>query len=130
MPAPQSLQRPRRTSQETMGMLSYARMDAPHEPHALGGDTTERPAGTRKITTLRKEPMREPKTPRSTAGMSTASQVAVGDQGARLWTGQRGNDRPGAEIVARDADLSEGIDRVVDNRAVGPRVELAVPGEV
>lgn len=45
-------------------MLSHGRIRAAQEPHALGGDTIERPAGIRKITTFKNEPNNKPVDPR------------------------------------------------------------------
>jgi hypothetical protein len=41
-------------------MLSYQRMAAPHRGHDEPGDTIERPAGRRAMTTLRKLPIAPP----------------------------------------------------------------------
>src|SRR5690242_495304 len=50
-------QRPRRSSQETTGMLSRHESSVPQLMHADGGDTTERCSGTRAATTFRNDPM-------------------------------------------------------------------------
>src|SRR5262249_51964353 len=56
----QSRQRPRRTSHETSGTLSYQRISCPHDMHADGGRTIERFNGTRAATTFRKLPSASP----------------------------------------------------------------------
>ena len=58
----QARHRARRASHDTIGMLSYQRMGAPHSGHADGGCTMLRSMGKRAITTLRKLPMISPKT--------------------------------------------------------------------
>src|ERR671914_2681525 len=69
--APQWRQRPRRTSHETSGTLSYQASVSPHDMHADAGLTTERPAGTRAATTLRKLPSASPGT------NATAAQAVI-----------------------------------------------------
>src|SRR5690606_39811680 len=65
MRAPQSRQRARSTSHDTKGMLSYQRIAWPHAPHVLAGRNTERPRGTRWMTTFRNDPMLEPNAPKA-----------------------------------------------------------------
>ena len=43
-------------------MFSAARIGSPHAGHALAGRTTERPSGTRAMTTLRNDPTASPTT--------------------------------------------------------------------
>jgi hypothetical protein len=60
MGAAQARQRPRRTRNERIGMLSYQVMAAPHPGHAEAGLHTLRRSGTRAMTTFRKLPIRRP----------------------------------------------------------------------
>src|SRR3954452_1492431 len=62
MDVPQRRQRPRRSAQETIGMLSYHASGVSHAMHADPGCTTERRSGTRAATTLRKLPSASPGT--------------------------------------------------------------------
>ena len=57
-------------------MLSNERTGLPHRGHALRGETTEMPAGTRYTTTFTNEPIRRPNTPVST--MAVRAKVARG----------------------------------------------------
>src|SRR6185312_9030801 len=52
----QLLQRPRSTTHETSGTLSYHAILWLHDMHAEGGETIERRSGTRAATTFRNEP--------------------------------------------------------------------------
>src|SRR5262249_52803435 len=54
---------PRSTSQERMGMFSYQARTWPQLGHLEPGLTTDSPAGTRAITTLRKLPTTRPSNP-------------------------------------------------------------------
>src|SRR5690349_8688036 len=56
MPTPHERQRPRSTSQERTGTLSYQAISAPQAMQAEGGETTDRRSGTRAATTFRNEP--------------------------------------------------------------------------
>ncbi len=59
---PQRRQRPRRTSHESTGMLSYQAIAARHSGHRERGRTIDSPAGTRAMTTFRKLPIVAPTT--------------------------------------------------------------------
>src|SRR5918996_4662304 len=72
MRAPHRRHRPRSQSHETTGMLSRARISAPQFGHRDRGRTTDPPAGTLAITTVRKDPNSRPRTKKratSTGGM-------------------------------------------------------------
>src|SRR6266545_748268 len=60
MPMPQCRQRPRSSTYETSGMLSYQRVCCPQDMQADGGRTIERRSGTRAATTFRKLPSARP----------------------------------------------------------------------
>src|SRR5947199_6690654 len=108
MGTPQQRARPRRSSQDTTGTLSRAAMGAPHRGHRLRGRTTDSPAGTRAITTLRKLPTSRPRTAQavtSTDGTVAApgvrsAVVAVVRRGCRAETPRRGR-RPEAPPASR-----------------------------
>ena len=60
MRTPQLRQRPRNSSHETTGTLSYGLTGAPQPGQCDPGLTSDSPAGTRWATTLRKLPMTSP----------------------------------------------------------------------
>ena len=70
---PQRRHLPCRASQLTSGTRSGGPRRAPHEPHALGGRTTDLPSGTRSTTTVRNEPTSTP----DTAQAITTSVVSI-----------------------------------------------------
>ena len=61
--ARQRAHRPRRTSQLSTGTFSNQRSSRPQLPQADGGNTTDLPRGSLKLTTFRKLPMTRPKRP-------------------------------------------------------------------
>jgi hypothetical protein len=73
MGVPQLRQRPRRTSQETTGTLSYGLTGAPHFGHREPGLTSDSPIGTRCATTFRKLPITAPNRPATTTSAIEAS---------------------------------------------------------
>src|SRR5581483_817912 len=79
---PHARQRPRRTSHETSGMLSYHASSCAQLMHADGGLTSERRSGSRAATTFRKLP-----TARPGANASAASARSTGS--ARGVDGRR-----------------------------------------
>src|SRR4051812_10878929 len=64
--APQFRHRPRRAIHENTGTLSRAAMTVPHEGHIDRPPTMERRAGTRWVTTVRKDPINTPMRPNTT----------------------------------------------------------------
>src|SRR4051794_29182166 len=69
----QQRDRPRSSSQDSTGTLSRSAIGVPHVGQALRGRTTDRPAGTRTITTLRNEPISSP-----TSTAETTTKIATG----------------------------------------------------
>lgn len=84
-------------------MLSHGRICAPHDPQALGGEMIERLAGTRNITTLRKEPMKRPRLPMRRTGTLGAAQVADRHDGTGLGIVDRWNSKARVQIGSGDA---------------------------
>ena len=72
--SPQERQRPRRSSQETIGTLSQAAICAPQSGHLRAPATKPSPRGTRCATTLRKLPTTAPK---RKAKMTIAAMAAI-----------------------------------------------------
>src|SRR5438270_471696 len=73
IPAPQIRQRPRRTSHETTGTLSRARITAPHDGHIDRPLVTCSRLGARWMRTVRKDPMKSPAKANASARITVLS---------------------------------------------------------
>ena len=84
-------------------MLSRALIPAPQMGQVLGGVTIDLPAGTLKMTTFRKDPIREPNTPTKIAVTLAASQITIRD--AVPWVRNRHDRAAGTrtEVIARNS---------------------------
>src|SRR5213593_408782 len=76
---PQDRQRPRRTRNDSTGILSCHAIAVPHPGHAERGRQRLRLGGTRAITTFKKLPIASPKS-------TTAASVKTGVVWARVWS--------------------------------------------
>src|SRR3712207_5023026 len=101
MRVPQSRQRPRSSSQESTGTLSYGRTGVAHAGHAERGLTSEPPRGRRWATTFRNEPSRRPAKPARTNG--AAKVIAPKRDGA---TDGRPGGRPRRRLLERGRALN------------------------